>query len=334
MQSSLSLWTRIGKVCNDKGLRNSFVIKEEKYRILIFKEAHSYLVDGSTTEVDSLAESHEKGQGTIQTAKGRGKYPYVPLKGEGKAIIRRVKHGGLWGKVMGDLLLGAGRPLQELLNTTTVLEKGAPTAEILGVRLQRYFNNSPGNILPLYRAEVFSKELSGTIDLLQLLESPPPATNILRHKREIIRATAAAIRALHETGLYHNDLHLKNILISAERPFKAYVIDLDKSTLYKSLSSDQRVNNLLRLDRSMEKFKATRSCHALITSRDRLRFLRDYMRATISLDSTYPSPAESYNADWKRLAKRLNPRYTFHRLWWRALRKIGLNEYTLSRNKL
>ncbi len=258
----------------------------------------------------------------VKTAKGRGEYPCAPLEGGGTAIVRRVRHGGLWGKVMGDLLWGMDRPVQELINTSKALERGVPTAEILGVRLEVVW---PLPMVTFYRAEVFSKELPETVDLVEFLESLTSDRALSLHKREIIRAVALAVRAMHDGGLYHNDLHLKNILVSRCTPFKAYIIDLDKSSLYGSLSVNQRMKNLSRLDRSVEKFMAVGAyCDTplLITQRDKLRFLRDYFNR---------------NSDWKDLArsfvKSASGGHTLHRWWWKVLGAMGIDVYRLTRSQ-
>ena len=243
------------------------------------------------------------------------------------AIIRRVRHGGLWGKVTGDLLWGIGRPVRELINANNALERGVPTAEILGIRLE-----AAGPLLtgPFYRAEVFSRELPETIDLLELLKSLESTLDVQQHKGEIIRAVALSVRAMHEAGLYHNDLHLKNILITKSTSggqFKAYIIDLDKSSLHESLSLNQRIKNLLRLDRSVEKFMTVGAyCDTPlrpITQRDKLRFLRDYAGGSHT---------------WKEMARGWQghsryPGHTFHRWWWRVLGVMGIDPYGLRRNQ-
>ncbi|MFN3466435.1 MAG: lipopolysaccharide kinase InaA family protein [Candidatus Brocadiales bacterium] len=324
-----------------KGLNlpGPFRIEEEGGSIFIFKEGYENIVRSAERRVPGsesrnpqsaiqnlrtaawvveppgiLTVSSQASKGAVQpikkTVEGRAEHPCIPIEGEGTAILRRVRHGGLWGKLAGDILWGAGRPVQELINTNKALERGVPTAEILGVRLEGLMGPIFGLALPLYRAEVFSRELPEAVDLIEFLESLPPdrAKALSLHKRKIIRTVAMSVRAMHEAGLYHNDLHLKNILITREAPFKAYIIDLDRSSLHEFLPLAQRIKNLVRLDRSVEKFIAVVAYRnmplRLITRRDKLRFLRDY---------------EDGNPIWKEVARGLNPGHTFHRWWWRVL---------------
>ncbi|MBI5126108.1 MAG: hypothetical protein HZA70_07735 [Planctomycetes bacterium] len=343
---------------NSLALPGTFCIKEEGKRIFVFKEGYKDLVVEWRETPPSCTAGRPEERGTahraptakwtvvppgvltvapqtskeeisssVKVVKGRGEYPCVPLEGGGMAIIRRVRHGGLWGKVTGDLLWGVGRPVRELINANNALERGVPTAEILGIRLE-----AAGPLLtgPFYRAEVFSRELPETIDLLELLKSSESTLDVQQHKGEIIRAVALSVRAMHEAGLYHNDLHLKNILITKSAsggPFKAYIIDLDKSSLHESLSLNQRIKNLLRLDRSVEKFRTVGAYRNTplrpITQRDKLRFLRDYMGGSHT---------------WKEMARGWQgrsryPGHTFHRWWWRVLGVMGIDPYGLRRNQ-
>ena len=358
---------------NGLALPRHFGVEKEGGKIFIFKEGYGDIVRSAEFRNPKSAIPN------LRTVRGRGEYPRIPLEGGGTAIIRRVRHGGLWGKATGDLLWGVGRPVRELINANKALERGVPTAEILGIRLEAA---GPPLTGPFYRAEVFSRELPETIDLLEFLASsestldvqrhkrqghsrpdespspsgrgkgegdspppfPPPSRGRVsmwqgysRHKGEIIRAVALSVRAMHEAGLYHNDLHLKNILIARKAPFKAYIIDLDKSSLHESLSLNQRIKNLLRLDRSVEKFMTAGAYRRAsgrfavtnntplrpITQRDRLRFLRDYMGGSHT---------------WKEMARgwqghSRHPGRTFHRWWWWVLGVMGIDPYGLRRNQ-
>ena len=62
---------------------------------------------------------------------------------------------------------------------------------------------------------------------------------------------------MHDAGIYHADLHLKNILLKqdASGAFSAYIIDLDKSFVVDKLTVEQRMKNLLRLNRSIDKIR-------------------------------------------------------------------------------
>ncbi|MFQ5862490.1 MAG: lipopolysaccharide kinase InaA family protein [Candidatus Brocadiales bacterium] len=249
---------------------------------------------------------------------GRGAYMAIPVSAlkDRRLIVRHYSHGGLWGKLVGDILLGHNRPLRELVNTEKAQERGVDTAEVVALRFRKYFG-------PLCKGDIFTLEISDAQDLIVFLTNCP-AEEILLQKRELIRHVAQAVRRMHDAGVYHADLHLKNILVKRGDTLKVYIIDLDKSELYANranggLSIERRMNNILRLDRSVEKFKEWRPDLRLITSADRLRFLREY--------------AVGGGEDWKTLARRYATHHAAHRLWWRFLGAVGLGIYDFERRQ-
>ncbi|RME86714.1 MAG: hypothetical protein D6785_02910, partial [Planctomycetota bacterium] len=68
-------------------------------------------------------------------------------------------------------------------------------------------------------------------------------------KREILEKLALLIRRIHDTGFYHGDLNLMNILIHPES-LQMTLIDFDGSRIFSSLTEKERWKNLIRLYRS------------------------------------------------------------------------------------
>jgi len=165
-------------------------------------------------------------------------------------------------------------------------------------------------VLPgLYRGWVCTLEVPGSEDLLSWISSKHTVFGgeDLRRKREVIRAAADMIGAMHRAGLVHADLHLKNILLQddgASAP-ELHLIDLDRSRIRAKLSLAARMKNLERLDRYMEKW--IRSA-GYITVRDRLRFLRRYFEG-----------GREEMRKGVRFHARRRWRRRLHRLWWRLL---------------
>jgi serine/threonine protein kinase len=161
---------------------------------------------------------------------------------------------------------------------------------------------------PLYKYKLVSKEVTDTIDLMELLLHSDKNT-LLAKKRQIISKVAKAIKEMHDAGIYHADLHLKNILVrSAEGgTINVYIIDLDKSKQFEEIDLNKRRKNILRLDRSWEKFKRNASGRKdlLVTRADRIRFLREYIRTGSESRQTLKSHLMTYLTTHK-----------LHRFWW------------------
>ena len=206
--------------------------------------------------------------------RGRVSHPIVELGGEqGRVVVRRSVHGGLLGNLMGRLFWGESRGLNELRVSAAARQRGAPVPEVLGLVAHR-------RLAGFCRFFVLTKEIPDAIDLRELIESGVPLSSTQRTR--ILRGSAEAVAACHNAGLFHADLHVKNILVqSPQGPTpRAHVIDLDKATMHESLTPRQRLSNLARLNRSVEKWPATR---ASVSVGDKLRFFVEYTRQSKAL---------------------------------------------------
>lgn len=271
--------------------------------------------------------------------KGRGRYSLVNINRNGidNIIIKHYQRGGIitaW--LLKDLFIGWGRSLKELRVTEMARGKGVPVPEILALIIRKagWF---------FYRAEIILKEIPHTQDLnevitgLSRLESYPAI--LWREKTDIIKTVAQAVRKLHEAGIFHRDLHLRNILIQTrlttghpvgdrgqeipdngkkaypepDTRFRAYIVDLDKASYYDSLSFKMRVSNLSRLNRSIEKWGLSTQVVSSTTGRrgmgvnttDRLRLLKEYFGN------------EEITKDQKQVINtRCQRDLRLHRWWW------------------
>jgi len=244
---------------------------------------------------------------------GRGCYATFPIteKSNERMLVRNYRHGGLFGKLIGNIFVNRNRPLKELCVHEIASNKGVPSPSAIGVTIECLWKK-------FYTACFISKEIPDTLDLIQFFREAPPDF-IKVSKKHIISSIARLLRKMHDAGIYHADLHLKNILIkkNPHGGFEAYIIDLDKSVVLNQLSTNQRFANLLRLDRSLEKFiwhsfKPDDQKESLISKTDRIRLFRSYMLCDPVICK-----------DWKTYIRRYHSRYTFHKLWWYVLGSSG-----------
>jgi 3-deoxy-D-manno-octulosonic acid kinase len=164
-------------------------------------------------------------------------------------IVRDYKHGGLLGKLFGSYFCNGNRPLHELYLNEIAFQKGVPCAEVIAITKKKVWGI-------FYKSTFISKEISGADDLIQFLQKSS-LEYLQRMKKSIMSALARSIRKMHDCGIYHADLHLKNILVKKDSNgrFQIYIIDLDKSVIFDKLNVGQRIKNLIRLDRSLEKLR-------------------------------------------------------------------------------
>jgi len=206
-------------------------------------------------------------------------------------LVRLYAHGGALGWLTGTLFLSQRRMLSELRATLHARSRGVPSCRPVALRVQRICG-------ALVRAHLVVELIPDAVDLLEYLSLGRPDA---ASARCIASSVADAIAAMHDAGIVHADLNLKNILVrdDPDSP-RAFVIDFDKARIVRNLSLRQRLRNLARLDRSIAKWSASR--HAVSTL-DRLRTLRCYL-------ARYPE----WRDESSRIARRIAAGHGLHRL--------------------
>jgi 3-deoxy-D-manno-octulosonic acid kinase len=237
------------------------MIKRGKVFLALKEEYKDFLLEQGIENLETFLEKHRR---TSSYLKGRGLHPSIPLKDEKRAVIRQYLHGGLFRSVTRDLYFFGSRSFQELTLTEEIVASGISTIEPIGA-IHRL---SP----PFYKAYLLSLEIPHAIDLIQYFKEigPQPSPEKLLAKRKTIRSAGLLLRRFHQAGFFHGDLQLKNILVSGER---LILIDFDRSYRKPTLTYQERMKNLLRLNRSAEKWKRV---GLPITHRDRMRFFLAY----------------------------------------------------------
>jgi tRNA A-37 threonylcarbamoyl transferase component Bud32 len=236
------------------------------------------------------------------TAQGRAGIVSFPLGKDLPAMmVRRYVHGGLFARVGRDLYWDMDRALMELIVAESAKRGGVRTPDPIGVLGQRMYG-------PFWRLAFLSVEVTESEDLIHYgcrLSEYPPETAALE-KRGVIREAALQIRKMHDLGIDHADLHLKNLLLRrrADATPEVYLLDFDRASSGPPLDAERRLKNLKRLARSVRK---VRIADTVLTAWDRLRFVREYVRG-------HPDA----HALMRRWAKRLASSGRTHEAWWTA----------------
>jgi diguanylate cyclase (GGDEF)-like protein/PAS domain S-box-containing protein len=199
----------------------------------------------------AAAEAHPDGRPLA----GRGRVVVVPAPGSADGerwVVRHYHRGGAVARFLGDRYLRAGRlrPFHELRALERLRALGVPTPEPVaaGVYLHGLF----------YRGDLVTRWVPGSIDLAGCLfpttasepPLPPPAA---------LRAAGRLVRLLHDHGVLHPDLNLKNILLvpapapSAEPD--ALILDLDRAVIRRGATRRARRAMLDRFWRSARKWE-------------------------------------------------------------------------------
>jgi tRNA A-37 threonylcarbamoyl transferase component Bud32 len=155
-------------------------------------------------------------------------------------VVRPLTHGGMFRHLTGSRFLGIGRSLRELEISSYLISRNIPTPEILAVRYMRR------GIFTFI--EVVSRMVPDSVDLLSYLEKP--STDGLA----LIGQAGRLIRDIHREGVYHTDLHVKNILLDGDKAL--WIIDLDNAFRFSTLSKPLKRKNISRFLHSLRKWEA------------------------------------------------------------------------------
>lgn len=179
----------------------------------------------------------------------------------GRWVVRHYRRGGAVARVLGDryLRVGVPRPFRERDLSDALREAGIRTPPVVGAAVY------PAG--PFYRGDLVTELVPGARDLAAVLfgvaqlPSAPRMSGDGAEEREAAAAMRAAgrlVRALHELGVVHRDLNLKNILLTRtpEGGLDAWILDLDAARLRTGVSAGARRRMLKRFWRSAAKWES------------------------------------------------------------------------------
>jgi hypothetical protein len=267
------------------------LLKKGRVFLLLREDYRDFLLQQGIDEIETYLAKHRQ---TALYLQGRTIHPSVLLKDGKRMVLRHYSHGGLLRFITRDLYFSESRSFQELALTEEIRSSGIGTVEPIGA-VHRCFPT------PFYRAYLLSLEIPGAKDMVHYLQDvgPHPVGEILMAKRQVIRSAGLLLRKFHEAGFFHADLQLKNLLVTDG---KVLLLDFDRSYRKQNLSAQEKVRNLLRLNRSVDKWKRD---GLPVTLRDRWRFFLAYAESDQEIREALRRAIRTYSI-----------RSLFHRLHW------------------
>jgi len=199
---------------------------------------------------------------------GRGVRVEIPMEGGETLILKKKRRGGLAARLMGDVYRREYEALAEVMLSELAWKKGVPVAPIAFAMAAP---TGEGRLRSGWRAYEASVKVQGAHSMMEWLSMPLPHAR----RREILSAAGACVQRAHNRGFQHGDLNLGNILVScSERgEYGGLLIDLAHSVIGRPLAFNPRVDQLVRLYRSAEKWLPETPARRLA---DCLVFLRAY----------------------------------------------------------
>lgn len=274
--------SRSGRVPVTNGLPEGFALVERGgWSIAVRESARGAVLDATVGGPDVLA-----GTGEARYA-GRGRPVRIVLPDGTPGVLRRYLHGGLLRKVAGSWFLGPSRPFRELRATERARRAGVSVPEVLAA-----WRRPRAGVF--HEGWLLTREVPAARDLPAVLADGAriPAA---------FSAIGREVRRLHEAGVVHGDLHVKNVLVGATG---VTILDFDRARIVDPAPRSLCVGNLLRFDRSVEKLTLS---GPVVPRADRLRVFAAYFAEGLSADER------------RRIARRCRRSLSRHRLGWRLL---------------
>ena len=269
------------------------LIKKNKALLLLKDGYKNFLLQQGIEDLETFL---KKNLPNTTYLHGRTLHPSIPISDGKRMILRQYFHGGLLRTFTQNVFLLSSRAFKELILTEEIRSCGIPTVEPIGAIHQ------VTRLPPFYRAYLLTLEVPGALNLIQYFKEigSNPHREKLSHKRKMIRSAGLLLRQFHQSGFFHRDLQLKNILVAGDR---IRIIDFDRSYRKLILTTGKRIKNLLRLNRSVEKW---RQFGCPITRTDRWRFFLSYAGEDKEIERAMQRVLRTYSL-----------RLLFYRLgWW------------------
>jgi hypothetical protein len=196
-----------------------------------------------------------------ETGTMRGRGSMRVLRYDGRMLVcRKYLHGGLLRRVTRDIFFSARRALTELEILQFLQEQRIPAVQPFCVLARK-----GGIATKLY---LLTDLAENTTELLQFLADSPKKTRL-----RTIRKLALLFRQLEVHGVFHPDLHLKNILVTPGQ--EMLLLDFDRAERRKVGRKDME-RMFFRLNRYVEKLE--RQGRITATPAEKTFFLRAYRK--------------------------------------------------------
>lgn len=159
-----------------------------------------------------------------------------------KGVLRHYWRGGLIGKLLQDQYFYLGlektRVFQEFELLTQLKQKGLNVPEPIAAQVTK-------NGL-VYRGDIITSAISGAQSVLDILKK----RELTKHEKTQV---AQCIATFHQSGVYHADLNINNIIFDDQG--EVFLIDFDRGELREPKLNWQK-SNISRLQRSFKKEKS------------------------------------------------------------------------------
>ncbi len=190
---------------------------------------------------------------------GRAGLRIIELEGR-KLACRKYAHGGLFRALMRDVFFTASRSAQEVEIMLLLQRSGFPVVTPFAT-----ITEAGAARKRLYLCTLMEE---GATNLLEYLKGSAP-----KERLRAVKRFAALLWELERCGVYHPDLHLKNVLLTSDG--NMLFLDFDKASR-RALRGKDVEAMFWRLSRYVEKMQ--RQGQLRVDEKEKALFLRTYER--------------------------------------------------------
>lgn len=259
----------------------------EELRLVQSGRARALVAPGFAAALDELAAlDRDAWQAQFDrsdraTSEGRGAICDATLADGSQLVLRGFRRGGWLGPLRGAALSSPDRLFAELRACHQLAQRGAPVPTPAFAVAHRG--------AACWTGGVATRRIPAAGNGLELLRSQPAEEHLAR----ISQAAGRAVRAFHEAGGQHADLHIGNLLVRDIAEPQVFVIDLDRARVGPPPGPARRARELARLERSLHKWLrrgadaagAPRRVNAICSD-----FLRGYVGSEVELREALRAP--------------------------------------------
>ena len=214
------------------------------YKILSNTIAHVILREDLSPDLFDIVSdilSNSISNKLIPLSGGRNKIFLFKLNTNSSVLIKQYSHGGISEKFFPKLYFLSNRFLHEFYMYINILKDNLPVPEYLG----GFWSKKLG----FYKCGVITDYIPETYTLEELLKNNFFS---IEEKYDILIKCGKIIKNMHDIGIFHNDLQIRNLLIDSKNK-SVFLIDFDNAKKITTFNNYYRSQNLLRLKRSFIK---------------------------------------------------------------------------------
>jgi tRNA A-37 threonylcarbamoyl transferase component Bud32 len=219
-----------------------------------------------------------------QTDKGRGGLKLLSIDGKLFAC-RKYMHGGIGRALTKDLFFTEKRAFNEIEIMLYLKKNNFPVVEPAGILVAEDFPFKKPHIITMFEENIG--------DLLEFIK-----VSARKQRLRAIQYLARFLWRLENLGIYHPDLHLRNVLVKDDG--RLIFLDFDKARR-KDITRKDVESMVWRLNRFAEKWE--QKGYLQISMLERLLFLRTYSRLS------------GYNIEGE-MAKKIQGKRLLSRIGW------------------